>query len=181
MFEKKKISIIAGSQGREKSVFALKNANELQEFYKKNVLYIDLESKARLVKSNNNKFFAIGITDKNKIAKFIEEECAKRKEKGGVLDVVFVDSLQLITEKGNLKDSIYDRCIKDFKIMARELSIHIVLLTQCEKVEDNIGLVKLPEYIANNLDNDTTLYYIYNFKYFKKNKLNSTKAIRTVK
>lgn len=180
MYEKGKISIIAGRPGMGKTSFAIKNANELQEFYGKNVLYIDLESNARLIKSNNNKFIVIGNVDNNKIYKFIEEEYTKRKEEGRALDVVFIDYLQLVINVPKLKDNKFDNCIKEFKKIAKKLNIHIALLTQCERVEDGKDLGRLPEYIVANLDSNTELIYVYNFKFSKKNKLNSTKSIKTM-
>lgn len=158
MFERKKVSIIAGLPGSGKTTYSIKLANELQEYYHKEVLYATLESNIDIItkQSCNSKisFKVISLTDGNLrsvITNIKNEDLQNQVRFNKRIDVIFIDYIQLIDNDEKDCDSQIIKTIEFFKDLATLLDLHIVLISQCTRnaVNNNI---QLPSYIEDKLD-----------------------------
>lgn len=176
MFERKKISIIAGRPGRGKTSYALKTAKELQEYYKKNVMYISAEGLSTKYLENMKDVFLVKVAYKTLDAYIMDIAETKQlmEKEGKSLDVVFIDYLQLIPIPVGTQQGI-SLLFKMFKEIAERYNIHIVLITQCQRNCDKKDFGKLNKEVEDNIDEDTELIYVYNFKYDFEESINDKK------
>ena len=174
MYEKGKISVIAGRPGMGKTSFALKSANELQEFYGKNVLFINIEKSNDLEGTNGlirKKFSEVNfhiINDTGYILKNIIQRIKDEKEinekQGKTLDVVFIDYIQLISAGFDSRLLDIHHIFNYFRLIALELNIHIVLIAQCQRDCEEGDFGELNEEVKVNIKENTELIYVYCFK-----------------
>ena len=158
MFERKKISIITGTPGSGKTTYSIKLANELQEYYHKEVLYVALESNinemTKLSYEVKISFKVISPIDQNLrsvITNVKNEDLQNQLCHNKGIDVVFIDYIQLINNDEKDRDTQMIKTIEWFKDLASQLDLHIVLISQCQRNAGNNKII-LPNYIEDKLD-----------------------------
>ena len=161
MFERKKISIITGTPGSGKTTYSIKLANELQEYYHKEVLYVALESNinemTKLSYEVKISFKVISPIDQNLrsvITNVKNEDLQNQLRHNKGIDVVFIDYIQLINNDEKDRDTQMIKTIEWFKDLASQLDLHIVLISQCPRnvFENNTLLPKYVEDIFEELE-----------------------------